>query len=424
MLSVPAILYFLALLLLAVPLERLARRLRVPPGVFLLLLGFLSSELLVGFGIDTGIRWQNFYFAIFYLFLPALIFHAALRIDLNMLRANLFPVLLLSLPLALLSVAIIAAVLYYGVGSPGGFPWLAALIAGALLAATDPAAVLSLPAAAGIPRRLRNILESESLFNDVSSILLFGVLILAATAMDDLDNLAAGGFILHSFLLACGGGLCVGLAAGLLARGLLARWHDRYAFGIVTLACSYASFLAAEELLHASGVMAVLVAGLVLRYPGGATLPAEVRRFGDQLWDFLSRLSHNLIFVLAGVTVTLEMFADRWLAMLLAVAAVLAARLLCVVALLAPLCRLPAAGPVFPPRQQALLCWGGVRGVVTLALALSLPLSLDYWYTIQSMAYGVVLFTLFAQATTIEVLVRGSAAAAARSDAAAGRSDG
>jgi CPA1 family monovalent cation:H+ antiporter len=108
---------------------------------------------------------------------------------------------------------------------------------------------------------------------------------------------------------------------------------------------------------------------------------------------------------MAGVTITLDMFHEQWLAMLIGIAAVLAVRMAVVFGALGPLCMLSRRSRI-PLREQAVIVWSGARGTMTLALALSLPLELEAWYTVQSAAYGVALFTLFVQASTLPWLVR------------------
>jgi len=390
------LLYLLALLLLSVPLQGLAQRLRLPCGILLVGLGFASSELLVAAGLDTGVRWQNFHFAVIYLLLPALVFEATLRIDLTALRRELLPVAFMALPLTLVTTLIIAAALYYGIGHPRGFPWEAALLTGALLSATDPSAILGHPDAGRIPRRLRTLLESEGLFNDVTAIVLFGVLVTAYSISGD----STPGFIAARFLLAGIGGVLLGLALGWVGRALLLLWASSRAVSLVSLAVAYGVFIAAEQ-VQASGVMAVLTSALVLRgsiHAGGGS--EQMRHFATELWRWLAYLAENLIFLLSGITITLGMFSERWYAMLLAIGGMLCARFMSVCGLLAPLCLLPGQRAL-PWRQQSILIWGGGRGAVTLALALALPVQLDYWYTVQSAAYGAVVFALFVQAATI-----------------------
>jgi Na+:H+ antiporter len=169
----------------------------------------------------------------------------------------------------------------------------------------------------------------------------------------------------------------------------------------VSTVCAYATFLIAEDLLHLSGVMAVLASGLMV----GVFSRKYKTEMTEKFWDFLAYIAESMIFLLAGITITLSMFADRWLAIIIGIIAILVARIIMIFGTFPILKLLPGIDAV-PLKQQAVLAWGGVRGTVTLALALSLPLTLEYWYTIQSIAYGVVLFTLFVQATTMGPLIR------------------
>ena len=127
--------------------------------------------------------------------------------------------------------------------------------------------------------------------------------------------------------------------------------------------------------------------------------------FAKKFWGLLGHIAESTIFLLAGITITLLMFTEQWLAIVIGIIAVVIARIVMVFGTFPILHIVPGVDAV-PLKQQVVLAWGGVRGTVTLALALSLPLTLDYWYTIQSIAYGVVLFTLFVQATTIGPLIR------------------
>ena len=143
MLTSHTALFLMMLLLVAAVVEPLAKKLPVPFSVVLVIIGFMGSELVVKtLGIDTGIRWDNFGTIIFYFVLPIVIFQAALEIDLELLWKNIVPIGLLALPLMLVSAVVIAACVYRGIDHAVGFPWMAALITGALLSAADPAAWL------------------------------------------------------------------------------------------------------------------------------------------------------------------------------------------------------------------------------------------------------------------------------------------
>jgi len=397
------ILFFMASLLVALCVEPLSRRIRLPFAAALVIVGFVGSEILVANGIDTGLRWDSFQSLILYIFLPVLIFEAAFNLDLELFQHNLTPILVLAIPIMLLSAGITAVLLYFSIAHPTGFPWIAALITGALLSATDPAAVLAVFKEINAPKRLSVIINGESLFNDATAIVLFSLFIGIATSTNDGITLSRA---ILSFLTIFLGGVLVGAVVGFLAVLLLRLVSESSLRGVVTLIGAYGAFYIADVLLHVSGVMAVLLAGIFLGHASRKICGAgEAGTFLHSLWAMISWVAGALLFLLSGVTVQLGMFADRWLAILLGIAAVLIARALGVFTLFPLLNRMPGQEPL-PGNYQKIMLWGGVRGAVTLALALSLPTELDYWYTIQSIAYGVVLFTLFVQAPTIAYMMR------------------
>ena len=402
MLTSHTALFLMALLLVAAVVEPLAKKIHLPFSIILVIIGFIGSELVVKkLGIDTGIRWDNFGTIIFYFILPILIFQAALVIDIKLLWKNIVPIGLLALPLMLVSALLIAAGVYHGIDHATGFPWMAALITGALLSATDPAAVLSLLKSANAPERLSMLLEGESLFNDATAVVMFSLLIAIATGAQSADSMNE---VLFRFITVFFGGLLVGLISGLIIT-LFTKVAGWSLFPLLSLICAYATFLIAEDLLHLSGVMAVLAAGLTVgrcRRESSAKIHND---FAEKFWGLLGHIAESTIFLLAGITITLSMFTEQWLAIVIGIFAVVIARIMMVFGTFPILQLIPGIDAV-PLKQQAVLAWGGVRGTVTLALALSLPLTLDYWYTIQSIAYGVVLFTLFVQATTIGPLIR------------------
>jgi len=392
-------LYFMGILLTALLLEPLARRLHLPFSAALVAGGFAGSQLLVGMGIDTGLRWHHFHDLVFFVFLPVLIFESAVALDARLLLRNLLPILLLALPLLLLSSFLTAALLFFGIGHPEGFPWVAALVSGVLLSATDPVAVAELARRLPLPGRLLMLMDGESLLNDATTVVLFMLLISVAVGQEMVSIDLSEAML--TFLRVSFGGLALGLLFGVAAHWLL-RWLGRAV--IVSLLAAYASYLVAETWLGVSGVMATLTCGLWI----GHTLRSNSGSASNALqtgWEQLGWVANSALFLLAGVTITLSMFEERWLAMLLGIGAVLVTRLVSVWV---------AAGMTsLAPGQQAIssayrvvMSVGGLRGAVTLALALSLPLELEGWWTVQSIAYGVVVFSLFVQAPLLEPLVR------------------
>ena len=390
------------MLLLAALLEPLCERFNVPYSICLVGIGYAGSEIVIRvFHIDTGIRWDNIDQIIFYGILPVLIFKASIEINLRSLRDDIVPIALLSFPLLALSAAITAAGVYYGIHHPG-FPWEAALLTGALLCATDPAAVLSVLKKTGAPQRLGRILEAESLFNDATAIVLFSVF--SAMALTGLHNSTWGAALLQFIWVFCGG-LAAGAIIGLVARCIIKATGRTRMHVLVSFLCAYAAFIFADRFLHLSGVMAVLAAGLLIGSRAQGSEQGAARHFVSEFWEVADYIGGALIFLLAGVTINISMFTDQWLAILIGITAVFSARALIIFGIFPCMNRVPGVTPV-PFKQQVVLTWGGVRGTVTLALALSLPLSLGYWYTIQSIAYGVVLFTLLVQTTTMNPLIR------------------
>ena len=402
MLTAHTFLFFLALLLVSVLLEPLAKKLHIPFSIILVIIGYSGSEIVIRFfEVDTGIRWDNFREIIFYVILPILIFQAAIEINLKSLINNLIPIFILALPLMVISAAVTAIGVYHGIAHPSGFPWIAALLTGALLSATDPAAVLSVLKESGASHRLTMLLEGESLFNDATAIVLFSIFI--AMAVSDTQT-STWDSALKQFLLIFTGGLAIGVMVGIIGNFVNLRVHKPEVHVLVTLVCAYSSYMVAEVVFHFSGVMAVLSAGLIIGNQYKETGIRKENHFIDEFWSFASYVAEALIFLLAGITITLNMFVDQWLAIIIGIAAVILARIAVIFGFFPLVNLLPGVEPI-TFRHQSVLVWGGVRGTVTLALALSLPLSLDYWYTIQSIAYGVVLFTLFFQATTIRYFI-------------------
>ena len=397
-----AILLLFSLLLLAIIVQPLARKIHLPFTAILVITGFIASELLVMTGIDTGIRAENFHDLIFFVFLPVLVFEAAYNINTRLLWQNLLPILFLAIPLMLLSTVITATLVYFGIGHPTGFPWIAALLTGALLSATDPVAVVALLRQMGVSERLAILMEGESLFNDATAIVVFSVFLAIATGTDGTMSVAdASLHFLHVFL----GGIAVGLATGLVFSVLVKFVSETIIKALATVISAYLAFIVAESVLHVSGVMAVLATGLILGYRAQHAVSGEQAGFEQELWEFNAWVANALVFLLMGITVTLGMFEERWLAMLIGIAGVLLARALGIFTCVPLLNLATPIEPIGRPYQVVML-WGGLRGAVTLALALSLPTSLDYWWTIQSIAFGVVLFTLFVQAASMAPLLR------------------
>jgi len=401
-----ALVLILGLSIIAQP---IARWVHMPEASILVVLGFIVSELVIYAGFDTGLRADNFQALIFYIFIPILVFESAYNLDKQALKSNLVVILVLAIIVMLLTCCITAALLFYGIGHEAGFPWLAALITGAIVAATDPVAVVAKLKELNAPHRLSVLLEGESLFNDATAIVLFGLFLSMAVAAQSVGavaslNSATDIFIKFITIFIGGGltGLVIGIFFGLLQK-LIKKNVVR---GAISLVVAYGSYIAAEHLM-VSGVMSTLIAAISFsilseRYhrqrASSESTVAEIK----YLWNVLAHIANVSVFLVMGAVITIDMFEHRWLAMLIAIFALLTARAVSVYGVLSIFSlfkelRVPLA-------SQTVMVWGGLRGAVTLALALSLPTSLDYWWTIQSIAFGVVIFSLFVQAPTMKML--------------------
>jgi CPA1 family monovalent cation:H+ antiporter len=376
-----------------------ARYTRLPLTLCILLWGVLSSAIIPMTGFDTGIRAHSFEDLILFVLIPVLVFEAALNLHTNILRPILGTVFLSATVGIALSSGIAGAILYFAIGHPEGFPWIAALIAGLVISATDPVAVVSQLKDAKAPDKLATLIEGESLFNDATALVLFGILL--SMALGQKESTMSEGLLLLGRVLF--GGILVGFSLGWLCRAILPLLGASSAHYIVaSLALAYGSFYIAEHMLHVSGVVAVLTAALVAKNALLNCKKCEVEVHHS--WELLAFLANILVFYLMGLVVTFEMFSDQWLAMLFGILAAFVSRLI------STYFSLSMGKFVFrdklPMNYAPVMIWGGLRGVITIALVLSLPVELEYWWTIQSIGFGVVLFTLTVQATSNPWLVK------------------
>ncbi len=397
-----AIMILAGLLILALMLQPLTSRRGLPFAATLVLTGFVGSSLLAWFDVATGLQHDAFRDLIFYVFLPLLVFEAAFKIDAQLLWRNLPVILLLSIPVLLLSIGITAVLVFYGIGYAEQFPWIAAFLTGAVLAATDSSPITSRLGRPGIPGRLKVLMEGEDLFNDATAIVIFGIFLYIALNPGEQPTLADA---LLSFLIVFFGGIFIGLLIGLAFLLFSRLFDDSIQRALVSIISAYTSFLVANELLQVSGVMAVLITGLIMGRVIHNDFQDARGSFVDTFWAFNAYTAEALMFLLMGVTLTASMFAERWLAMLIGIAAILIARAAAVFGSVPLINRVPGVQALSLDYRQALFS-GSLRGAVVLALCLSLPTQLPYWWTIQSIAFGVVLFSLFVQAPWFERVLR------------------
>lgn len=387
---------------LAYFIKPLAEELRFPYPSLLVLIGFVVSELLIAFGMDTGLRWEHFRTLVYYVLLPVLIYERAYRLNADEFSRNLLPVLLLALPFLIFAAIFSAVLLYFGVGHDSGFPFIAALIVAAIISANDPAAVTRVVDSIQTPKRLASILKGESLFNSILTLILVSLLV----SLNEEGALSSGnnGWLnaLYLFVKQFSGGIFTGMFFGLFGLLVLRLTQTSWVRLLLSLSVVYATFLSAELLLQVSGILAVLVAGLMLNAYAQKIEP-DHRVELDEKWRITASIASIALFLLLGVAVYLPMLTDRWLLILMALGSALLARAIIVYSVFKLLHKAPnGRGPADELRLPVF--WGGIKGAVNVALVFLLPDNLGYHYSIQAAVYGVVLFSLFVQAPTLKLM--------------------
>ena len=332
---------------------------------------------------------------IFNIFLPPLVFEAALQLEWRRFREE----LPLTLTLALVGVPVAACVVATGMHWLVGWSWLGAAMFGVLIAATDPVSVIAAFREMKAEPRLSMTVESESLLNDGVAAVGFAVLMVVAAGGSQ-----SPAWLVPDFLRMIAGGLIVGLAVSGIALLIAGRTQDALVEITLTTITAYSSFLIAEH-FHTSGVIAALAAGLMVGNVGWmGAISDEGRGHVLAFWTYAAFLANSFVFILIGMNTANQPLRDLGsLAAIAAVLLVLAGRLLTIYPLAALFgrsrWRLPA------PYQHTLF-WGGLRGALALALALAVPASVAEREAIIGTAFVVVAFSILVQGLTMPWLLK------------------
>ncbi len=376
------------LILVAATVSMLGRKLRLPYTVGLVLAGVGLA--LSPWSLDVSLTKE----LIFIAFLPPLIFDAAFQIHWKELRQDLVPILVLATLGVLLSTGVTALGLHVLVQ----WPWQTAILVGVLLAATDPVSVIATFKEAGVTGRLRLLVEAESLFNDGTAAVLFGVA-LAATAGGSI----AAGSVAMSFLLMVFGGIFCGALVGGSALLLAGRTNDHLVEISFTMVAAYGSFLLAEH-FHLSGVLATLTAGMLLGNIGSlGALSNRGRAELVSFWEYMAFVVNSLVFLLIGIRLAHNQFATVLVPALAAIGLVILGRALAVYSCCALFVRSRWRVSL---TKQHILFWGGLRGALALALVLGLPDTIRGREMLITVTFAVVAFSVVVQGLTITPLLR------------------
>jgi CPA1 family monovalent cation:H+ antiporter len=330
--------------------------------------------------------------AILLAFVPGLVFEAALTLDLLELRRRLIAVGLLATAGVALTVVLIGTLTHLILG----LSWAGGMLLGAILAATDPIAVVTLLRRLKAPAGLAAILEGESLFNDGTGVAVFTAVL--ATILSGAPSAGDAGL---RFLEITIGGTAIGLAVGFLGLALLRFAEDAPLEILATLVIAYGSYLAAD-LVHASGIVAVVVAGIVVARYGTAI----GRLHGPQLigfWNLLAFVLNAMLFILVGAALPAWRLVPVAGMVAIAFLIMLVTRAVPVYGLLGVAALRP---PPIPWGWRHVTVWAGLRGALSVALALSVADLAGVDNRVSLVAYGVVLLSLLVQGGLITPITR------------------
>lgn len=403
------------LLLLTSVAQPLARKIKFPETVLIALIGIVvggaASLISNSLGVDllegpaealTSFPINSEGFLL--IFLPILVFHGAMSINVRSLSHEIATVLLLAVVAVIVSTATIGLALYPFAQQS----LIVCLLLGAIVATTDPSAVAGIFRDIGAASRLSRLVEGEALFNDAAAISIFSILVAATTAHHAISPSEAIISFSTSFL----GAVVVGVAVARLTLLLISTMSGFPAAEIsLTLVLPYAVYILCDDILGFSGVVATATAGLTVSAYGPSTFRPHVWRFLHELWEQLVYWAGSLVFILASMLVPRMMIGmTRWDCVLILIASVagLLARAAVIFGLL-PLLSITRLSPPVPTRFKTTMAWGGLRGAITLALALAVNenphINDSITHFIGIVATGFVLVTLLVNGTTLRSLV-------------------
>ncbi|MCM3116455.1 cation:proton antiporter [Neobacillus sp. MER 74] len=386
----------LTLIMIAAGITAISKKLKQPYPIALVIVGTIIG--LVNIPALSPLKdfiteGEVFNFVIITLFLPALLGEAALKLPFSHLKENKGPILALAFGATLLSFLIV------------GFStiWLldfsipTAFVFAALMSATDPVSVISIFKSVGVNKRLATVIEGESLFNDGLAVVLFKISAFYLLTYMDLGAVGIG-YGLWEFIKVISLGLIIGGALG-YGFSKLTSYFDDYPLEIIfSVLLFYGSFLLAEA-VHASGVIAVVVAALIFGNYGASIGMSPTTKLNiNNFWEVTALLANSVVFLMVGLEITQINLADKWGLVFLAILIVLIARSIAVyVSLLFT--------SNFPTPWKHVINWGGLKGSLSIALVLSLSHEFTGREDILIVAFSVVLFSLIFQGISIRPLL-------------------
>jgi len=367
------------------------RRVGLPYSIGLVVAGIALS--LLGYGSHIVLTPE----LIFTFLLPPLVFEAALHLEWDQFKREAPLVLAIAFVGTLLSALVVATGMHWLTG----WGWQASLLFGSLIAATDPVSVIAVMKEQNAEKRMRFLMESESLVNDGAAAVLFSLIVAWIAGQE-----SNAGTVALSLVSTVGGGVLCGLIVAGVLLLIAGRSHDHLVELTLTMLAAYGSFLIAEE-LHVSGVLATLAAGMLVGNWGrGRGLTEHGGQAMIRFWDFAAFLANSVIFLLIGSREADQPIRAYLLPAAIGTVLVLAGRAVAVYPITSLFRRTSLATSRI---TQHLLFWGGLRGALALAFALAVPESLPEHDALIGVAFAVVAFSIFVQGLTVPWLLKAAA---------------
>jgi monovalent cation:H+ antiporter, CPA1 family len=338
---------------------------------------------------------------LFGIILPGLLFEAAFNIDVKIFLRSKIAITALAIPGVVATIVLAGGGTALAISALSGhrdFTLKQGLIFGSLVAATDPIAVVAIFRELRVPARLATLVEGESLLNDGTSIVLYSLLLAAVT------GLAPGmGHLALQFILIVGGGAFLGYVAGTVASRLIAKIDDAVIEITITVITAYGVFAIAEA-ASVSGVIATVVAGMYCgEYGWSEGMSRRTRQSLVAFWEYIAFALNSIIFLLIGFEVSTSALLGAWAEILLAFAVVVVARAAVVFGVGALLAR---SKERLPMSWLSVTTWGGLRGALSMVLALSLPYTFPNRVLLITLTFGVVVLSILVQGLTMQGLLR------------------
>jgi CPA1 family monovalent cation:H+ antiporter len=374
---------------------------QLPYTIFLTIVGLLLSVFHFGPEIsETGFGHE----LIFFVFLPPLLFQGAFHMELNRLLKHIWPIVCFAVPGVLVSTVLVGGM----VGWAGGIASvMVAMLFGALISPTDPISVLALFKKADAPEDLKVLVEGESLFNDATGVVLFTIILGALVSGETLSL----GNALVEFMKVSGGGLLLGLFLGGAAFAVLRQLEDHLLENAICLTLAYGAFWLGE-MLHLSGVIATVAAGLVMgNYGRRLSMSEKTRETIETFFESIDFLINSFLFILIGLElreIPESIPVDPWRLVPVAITAMLVGRAAVAYTFY---WALNQVGLRRPSAWKHILFWGGLRGSIPIALLLHLPPHTggpldEYRPALLLAGFGCVFFSLVVQGLTMSPLMR------------------